>query len=449
VGAIPGAAGSGAGFVGFGGLDPNNAPYASIIHDGFAGLIRSDKTGTANYSPLNFMTGGVVRYAIDATGAHTFSGPISTNSNLTLNGNSIELGPTAAGPAYIDFHSSGTGNDFDTRLISSGGSSGAGNGTLDIYAGSINFRSSQGVAPIFFNASGYAPHMRSNSSNSSFEWINGANSAANMTLSDAGYLTVRNGISWSQPSSGVGSLTMSNELVMANSNLIRFNATNGYTATIRADTSNMVGFINMAGNAWNTQLYDDGSFWIRNQWQWGDRSNTSGQYNGTGSTGGHTERNAIVQQSDNVNMYLSHTGGGGTLEWFGCAGNNVGAIGCNTTSTSYATTSDYRLKTDVEDLTGGLDRVMLMRPVTFTWIASGQPDRGFIAHELQPVEPSAVTGEKDEMMLDPMNPDAGEVPKYQAVDLSFCIPDMVAALQEMKQQLDVALARIATLEAAR
>jgi hypothetical protein len=44
---------------------------------------------------------------------------------------SIELGtPAAANVSYIDFHSSGTGSDYDARIISNGGSSTVGKATL-------------------------------------------------------------------------------------------------------------------------------------------------------------------------------------------------------------------------------------------------------------------------------------------------------------------------------
>ncbi|WP_025691972.1 hypothetical protein [Paenibacillus zanthoxyli] len=50
----------------------------------------------------------------------------------------MELGAyrTWAGPAHIDFHSSGVGGDFDARIIADGGS-GAANGTLNLQAGRV------------------------------------------------------------------------------------------------------------------------------------------------------------------------------------------------------------------------------------------------------------------------------------------------------------------------
>ena len=63
------------------------------------------------------------------------AGPTFTG-NVTMQGGSIELGPlNAALTPYIDFHSSGFANDYDVRLLSQGGSSGAsGQGALSVYA---------------------------------------------------------------------------------------------------------------------------------------------------------------------------------------------------------------------------------------------------------------------------------------------------------------------------
>jgi len=123
------------------------------------------------------------------------------------------------------------------------------------------------------------------------------------------------------------------------------------------------------------------------------------------------------------------------------AGVAVGSITTNASQTFFNTTSDYRLKENVADLTGAEARIMQCRPVSFTWKATGKPARGFIAHELQDVEPDAVSGQKDAMMPDPMNPEGPRIPDLQGVDSSYLIPDLVATVQAL-------LARVAELEAA-
>ena len=112
----------------------------------------------------------------------------------------------------------------------------------------------------------------------------------------------------------------------------------------------------------------------------------------------------------------------------------VGTITTNGSATAYNTTSDYRLKENVTNLTGAIDRLKTLTPRRFTWKANpniGTVD-GFIAHELQSVVPDAVHGTKDAV-------DANGHPVYQGIDTSVLVPLLTAALQE-------AIARIETLE---
>ena len=75
----------------------------------------------------------------------------------------------------------------------------------------------------------------------------------------------------------------------------------------------------------------------------------------------------------------------------------VGKINTLGSGTSYVTSSDYRLKTDVQAMTGSIDRLKALRPVNFEWIVDGTRIDGFLAHEAQEVVPEAVDGEKDAM----------------------------------------------------
>ena len=75
----------------------------------------------------------------------------------------------------------------------------------------------------------------------------------------------------------------------------------------------------------------------------------------------------------------------------------VGKINTLNSSTTYLTSSDYRLKTDVQEMTGSIDRVKALRPVNFEWVVDGTRVDGFLAHEAQEVVPEAVDGEKDAM----------------------------------------------------
>jgi len=82
-------------------------------------------------------------------------------------------------------------------------------------------------------------------------------------------------------------------------------------------------------------------------------------------------------------------------------GSRVGSIQFNDTSTSYNTSSDYRLKTAVEYDWDATTRLKQLKPARFEWIADGDdavPVDGFLAHEVQTIVPEAVVGTKDAMM---------------------------------------------------
>ena len=116
-------------------------------------------------------------------------------------------------------------------------------------------------------------------------------------------------------------------------------------------------------------------------------------------------------------------------------GATVGMIYQNSTSTvTYSTTSDYRLKTNVQNITNGLDTINQIRPVTFNWTGCNTPDSGFLSHEVQAVIPQAVIGAKDAV-----DSTTGKIIP-QMLDETALITYLVAAVKELA-------ARIVILEA--
>ena len=61
--------------------------------------------------------------------------------NLAKQGNQyVEVGTSASTNSYIDFHSSTTTSDYDSRIIATGGNAGAGNGTINIIANTTQYK---------------------------------------------------------------------------------------------------------------------------------------------------------------------------------------------------------------------------------------------------------------------------------------------------------------------
>jgi hypothetical protein len=100
----------------------------------------------------------------------------------------------------------------------------------------------------------------------------------------------------------------------------------------------------------------------------------------------------------------------------------VGQITTSGTSTSYVTTSDYRLKRDLKDY-NGLNLVSAIKTYDYEWKSDSTRSYGVLAHELQGIIPQAVYGEKD-------------AEEMQGVDYSKLVPVLVKAIQELSAKVD-------------
>ena len=105
----------------------------------------------------------------------------------------------------------------------------------------------------------------------------------------------------------------------------------------------------------------------------------------------------------------------------------VGSVAINTSSTSYNTASDYRLKENLKDF-NALDKVSRIKVYDFKWKTDTERNEGVLAHELQDVVPYAVVGEKDAVNED-------NSIKSQMVDYSKLVPILTKALQEANAKI--------------
>jgi hypothetical protein len=145
-------------------------------------------------------------------------------------------------------------------------------------------------------------------------------------------------------------------------------------------------------------------------------------------------------EGNNRGMLVIQSASSGIAAYFQTSTNTVaGYIDINGSTTSYVTSSDYRLKENIAPMTGALAKVQILKPVTYTWKADGKDGEGFIAHELQAVVPNCVVGEKDAVNED------GSI-KPQGIDTSFLVATLTAAIQEQQEIINDLKARIETLE---
>jgi hypothetical protein len=143
------------------------------------------------------------------------------------------------------------------------------------------------------------------------------------------------------------------------------------------------------------------------------------------------QRSATTSFVDVIQFYRGMTAG--------VDSNKVGQIKASTSAVAYETTSDYRLKQDIQPMIGGLEKVKLLKPCTYVWKNTGETAQGFIAHEVQEIIHDVVSGAKDEV-------DEHGNPKYQGIDQSKLVATLTNAIQELNALVEAQQVEINNLK---
>ena len=135
---------------------------------------------------------------------------------------------------------------------------------------------------------------------------------------------------------------------------------------------------------------------------------------------------AIVNNNDSGTIYSMYV--------LNSSDSLIGGISNNGSSTTFATSSDYRLKENINYDWNGTEKLKQLKPAQFNFINNGDETvEGFIAHETDSIAPYAVVGEKD-----------GE--EMQSMDYGRITPILVKAIQEQQTQIEALQAEINTLK---
>ena len=161
------------------------------------------------------------------------------------------------------------------------------------------------------------------------------------------------------------------------------------------------------------------------------------------TTAGFTARNGDSVQCTRdagTPLEICRTTNTGTLVNFFSGSSAVASISFSGGIMTYGGQSDYRLKENIVEMTGGIDAVKKLNPIKFNFISSPENTlEGFIAHEVQEVIPQAVVGEKDAEIDE-------EGKGYQQLDPVHLVPTLTKALQEAITKIETLEARVAQLE---
>ena len=173
---------------------------------------------------------------------------------------------------------------------------------------------------------------------------------------------------------------------------------------------------------------------------------------GTASTGSDGRK---LRFGSSTETYRSGTADAYHYQFFNANG-AVGRIRTSGSATAYNTSSDYRLKENVDYDWDATTRLKQLKPARFNFIADDTNTLvdGFIAHEVSSVVPEAISGAKDAMTAEVLYVEGDELPEgkvvgdvkeasvadMQGIDQSKLVPLLVKTIQELE-------ARITALEA--
>ena len=207
-------------------------------------------------------------------------------------------------------------------------------------------------------------------------------------------------------------------------------------------------------------------------------------YNHDGNQMSFTVNDATTTIFDGANVYIPDTTDDGRVAIFGAYSNPqihiygptttntnkmaftngngvVGTIATADSATAYNTSSDYRLKENETAITDGITRIKQLKPYRFNFKADADKTvDGFFAHEVSPIIPEAISGEKDAMYPEvlytaddelPEGKNIGDVKEAtkinpQGIDQAKLVPLLTSALQEAITKIETLEAKVAVLE---
>ena len=481
VGLIPNGTSTQTQLIAFNSTDPANSSYIQTLVSATEARINSGQLGTGTNLPMTFYTGGSEAMRI-VSGGNVGIGTTSPQAKLA-----VSNGGAAGLEFFVNYPGGGVGTYIQSYNRSSPGYV---NTAYD--AADHSFRIS-GTEKMFLNSSGNlgigtgSPNQRLQVTGSNGTGFAGAtlqNSNANVGLagvqfsSDTTYS--KSAIAQVRESpNGVGPLVFYVDSATdaadwaAGDEKMRISAAGnvGIGTTTTTYKTNIV-YTNSAGGVAETGLYlrntstgnstqmlfdghrsysllvqgsfgaPAGGFTIQDNTAGVDRLNIDSSGNvlvgqtswSFSNNGTQIAANGRIYNTSNTDYNFELAGSTTARMRFyssaGGSGTTVGTITVSGSATTYATSSDYRLKENVQPMQGALATVAALKPVTYKWKTDGSDGQGFIAHELQAVVPDAVTGEKDAV-------DKDGKPQYQGVDTSFLVATLTAAIQELTARLEV------------
>ena len=171
--------------------------------------------------------------------------------------------------------------------------------------------------------------------------------------------------------------------------------------------------------------------------------------NGTGGGSGVSIKD-IGGTRGEIGIEKTGTGAAGMIYFYNGNG-GVGSITTSSSSTAYNTSSDYRLKENVDYTFDATSRLKQLKPARFNFKADADTTvDGFLAHEVSSIVPEAITGIHNEVQVweegeelpegvsvgdNKLDDEGNTIPKYQGIDQSKLVPLLVKTIQELEARI--------------
>lgn len=418
----------------FGSTDPDNSSTLQLSMDQAGGLanLTSTKNGTGSYYPLLFNTNGVEQLRLTTDGKLQFS-----QTGMRITGDLSNALPadrlsfqssTVNGVSVLDILPNGTGTLASFQTISQSTPTNASFLSIvvsDSVAGVIESgRYGSGTfLPMIFYTGGSERYRLSATSNrfqieTNSGTVNNRFAFQDVTPNSSTFVSA----------SPNGSGVTSSFQAWGGSNLD--NASYGFLGTI-AGSATQIGSDKTGASPFLPLTFHTGGLERFRVDETGNMAFGSATVDAT-NPGMYflPGANLFVTGADTTCLLLRRNSSDGAIASFARDASVVGSITVTTTNTAYNTSSDYRLKGHIQYLTGSGTFIDSLLPRTWEWKLNGERGVGFIAHELQEISPSSVTGEKDAVKED-------GTPDYQCVEYGSgeMIAMMVAELQSLRRRV--------------
>ena len=147
---------------------------------------------------------------------------------------------------------------------------------------------------------------------------------------------------------------------------------------------------------------------------------TSGSVRNT-STGAAT---SVLIHAENNSQTLFQVSDEGEI----LARDNISAF-----TSAFTSISDKRLKTNVQTMTGSMDKILQLRPTKFTWKENGKTDTGFIAQEVEKIIPDVVYETKG---FTDINSGKQDDEMYKTISYNKLTTYLVDTIQQLTKRIE-------------